>query len=246
MSRISLSDIAIQREAPDLKERSEIGLSKSRLENYKSGLGAREGNLLSLIDNTIRNSLQFTAEQEESKKLIEEEQKAENFRNRFFTKDYDEELDYYAKQAGLESQGKIYFSPNDTIETGYMNYFEASDAGSMYGGSFELMQTNAATLRTKTQMMGSDALLKTSKAWNKIQSDVGTTSEDKTYYDRQLRNSNNWERWVNIDSAESLAQTADYYISPIVETASKIGEAFVGQAGAMSQPYARGSGIAAG
>lgn len=213
MSRISLSNIAIQREEPDLKEKSQLELSQSRLKNYISGLGAREGNLLSLIDNTIRNSLNFTAEQVEAKKLIEEEQKAENFRNRFFTKDYDEELDYYAKQAGLESQGKIYFSPNDTIETGYMNFFEASDAGSMYGGNFELIQTNAATLRNKTQMMGSDALLKTSKAWNKIKSDIGITSEDKTYYDRQLRNSNNWERWVNIDSAESLAQAV-----PIVDS----------------------------
>jgi hypothetical protein len=212
MSRVSLSDYIVKREEPSIKEQVELGLSKAQLTNYKKGLGAVEGQLISLLENSMQNAKNFTKEQEDTKKLIQEEEAANRFRERFTEKDYDEEKDYYAKQAGLDSKGSIFFTEDDKVDTGYMGYFEASDAGSMYGGNFELMSTNKAALRRKTQMLGSDALLKTSKAWSKIQSDMGMTSDDKIYYDRQIKNSNNWEAWTNINDAESLAQTV-----PIVD-----------------------------
>lgn len=211
MSRISLSEIPIP-QSPNFKEQTANKLSQSQLQNYVTTLGEKEKEFISVLNTSISNSLNFTTEQLESQALLKDQEKAENFKKRFFTKDYDEELDYYAKQAGLESQGKIYFTEDDKITTGYMGYFEANDAGSMFGGNFELLSSNAATLRRKTQMMASDALLQTSKAWKAIENSVKTTDIDREYYQRQLKNSNNWERWVNINSAESLAQAV-----PIVD-----------------------------
>ena len=57
-----------------------------------------------------------------------------------------------------------------------------------------------------------------------------------------------YTRWIDdtlqhSDIAESLAQTADYYISPVVETASKIGQSMGGNV--QSSPYGAGV-IAAG
>jgi hypothetical protein len=211
MSRISLSELPIP-QSPNFKEQTANKLSQSQLQNYVTTLGEREKEFINVLNTSLSNSLNFTSEQLASKEMLKDEEKAQNYKNRFFTKDYDEELDYYAKQAGLESQGKIYFTEDDKIATGYMGYFEANDAGSMFGGNFELLTSNAATLRRKTQMMGSDALLQTSKAWKAIENTVKTTDVDKEYYQRQLKNSNNWERWVNINSAESLAQAV-----PIVD-----------------------------
>lgn len=211
MSRISLSEIPIP-QAVNFKEETQRELSKAQLQNYVTTLGEREKEFINVLSNSIGSSLNFTSEQLTSKQLLLDEQKADNYKKRFFTKDYDEELDYYAKQAGLGTQGQIYFTEDDKIQTGYMGFFEANDAGSMFGGNFELLSSNAATLRRKTQMMASDALLQTSKAWKAIENKVKTTDTDKEYYQRQLRNTNNWERWVNIDSAESLAQAA-----PIVD-----------------------------
>ena len=66
-----------------------------------------------------------------------------------------------------------------------------------------------------------------------------------------------YTKWIDdtlqhSDIADRIAQTADYYISPVVETLSGLGRAIRGNPytgsdlSAMAQPYASGGGIAAG
>lgn len=48
------------------------------------------------------------------------------------------------------------------------------------------------------------------------------------------------------DIAKRVARTADYYVSPVLETISGIGQCMGGQLEYVNGPYDRGSGIVAG
>jgi hypothetical protein len=205
MSQIQFKDIPIQKET-DIKEESNQLLAASRLANYAVDREKEFKQFSGLLDNTLRNTYNFTRQQEESLKLIQETSKADAFRNQFTPEKVDEEMDAYAKEAGFESRGKIYFGRNDQLVNGFMGHSAASDAGSMFSGNFELISSSQTALRNKTQMMGSNALLSKSKAWPSIQKEFELVGPDKDEYLRQLEIDNNWERTVNIDSFESLAK----------------------------------------
>lgn len=205
MPQVQLRDLVLPSK-PDLKSQSNSLLAEAQLKNYAQDREQDFKQFSGLLDNTLRNSFNFTREQEVSLNLIDQENKANAFRDQFKPDNIDEEMDAYAKEAGFESRGKIYFGRDDQMKSGFMGHFAASDAGNMFGGNFELISSSETTLRNKTQMMGSNALLSKSKAWPSIQRKLELIGPDRDEYKRQLQIDNNWERLTNIDSFESLAK----------------------------------------
>ena len=210
---IKYSDIKIPgQKEEDLKGQTNQLLAASQLKNTIGSMDAEFKAFSALLDNSMRNTSSFNQQQEESYKLIAEEAAANRFSQQFKPERVDEEMEALAKEAGYESRGKIFFGKDDTINTGYMGHAAAIDAGNMFSGNFELISTNQAALRTKTQMMGSNSLLSKSKAWNAIKGQFNLSGPDKDYYKYHTTTDNNWERLTNINSLESLAMAV-----PIVD-----------------------------
>jgi len=188
------------------KDQTRKNLSEAQFKNYVNGLEGKQREFVSLLDSTLRNTYNWTAEQENTKAMFLEEERAKKFLDRFSPKEFNETLDLAAKEAGFTTdEGRLYFDSEGNLNKGYMGYFEASDAGSMYSGDFELMSTNAAALRRKTQMYSSTNLLYSSKNAEKIKPLINISDEDRQYIDEQTRVGNNWSRFVNIDSGTSAA-----------------------------------------
>ena len=205
MSQIQLKDIPFPRDS-NIKEESNQLLAAAQLQSYSVDREQQFKEFSGLLQSSLSNAYRFTQQQEESLKLIEEQSKANKFLDQFTPDRVDEEMDAYAKEAGFDLRGKIYFGNNDQMVSGFMGHSAASDAGNMFSGNFELLSTSQAAFRTKMQMLGSNALLSRSKAWPGLKKTFELTGLDKDEYMRQLTIDNNWERLTNIDSFESLAR----------------------------------------
>jgi hypothetical protein len=203
MTQVQLSSIPFPEKTKDVTKGD---LASSQLLDYTKQREEDFKNFSTLLGRSLQNSLKFNYEQEQSLALLQQQDKAKTFIDKFIPETFDEEMDFYAKKAGFDSRGKIYFGKDDQIHTGFMGHSAASDAGNMFNGNFELISSNQASIRNKTQMMGSNALLSKSKAWPSIQKRFELMGSDKEDYLQQLQTDTNWSRLTNINSFESLAR----------------------------------------